>query len=359
MKRQALVAYIANEIESDSYGNDAYDVVAFKVADKIRHVGRLINVDEIAEIAAGVVARNEVASSEMTKAGYDALDKTSKVNVDGVPHVIVGGEAVKVSFVNDPMPKTIANSIYNRMRMAYNGAEKSGQLFDELFVAEGDECCPECGSCDCTMFFGEDDGDAWHCNTCDADFFVETMGDVETYDEIELVPEQDIVLAFERDDALKSFNFTLFRGDEPIYDGAAGNYDSMQAFASGFINAYDTMRPGIGIANVTSGKRFDVDFMSGDCVTCKGMTASRSKMAAAIADGTMMVVSDQIYANDVVAGDTWASMTHDVEVDIVDGDSVYWYENEREGKAISANDYYTDSIQGFLAHMDVDGFSQV
>ena len=82
-------------------------------------------------------------------------------------------------------------------------------------------------------------------------------------------------------------------------------------------------------------------------------------MAASIAHGSMMVVSDQIYANDVVAGDVWSSMTHDVEVDIVDEDTVYWYENERAGSAVSSNDYYADTIQGFLAHMDADGFSQI
>ena len=358
MNRSDIIASIAKELMSNPYGNGAYDTIARNVGEFCMSHGRLANVDEIEEIASAGIMSDVEPSDVMYEADYDALPKTSKVNVDGVPHVIINGNAIKVSFIEDGRAFNISNMIIGSMRSAYNGMNKSGTTFDELFVVEDIECCPECGSYDCTMFYGEDDGDAWHCNTCDADFFIDKMVVIDTTEETELIPEHDIVMAFKYDSVMKCFDFTIFMGDEPIYSATAGSHDQMMAFASGYVNAWDMMHPGIGLANVESGRRFDIDAINGDSVLCGDKMASRAKMAASIACGSMMAVSDQIYANDVVAGDVWSSMTHDVEVDIVDDDSVYWYEHEA-GKAISSNDYYTDSIQGFLAHMDSDGFSQV
>lgn len=358
MNRSDIIASIAKELMSNPYGNGVYDRIARNVGKFCMSHGRLANVDEIEEIASVGIMSDVEPSDVMYEADYDALPKTSKVNVDGVPHVIINGNAVKVSFIEDGRAFNISNMIIGSMRSAYNGMNKSGTTFDELFVVEDVECCPECGSYDCTMFYGDDDGDAWHCNACGSDFFVEKMVVIDTTEEIDLIPEHDIVMAFNYNSIMKCFDFTIFMGDEPIYSATAGSHDQMMAFGSGFINAWDMMHPGIGLANVESGRRFDIDAINGDSVLCGDKTASRAKMAASIACGSMMAVSDQIYANDVVAGDVWSSTTHDVEVDIVDDDSVYWYEHEA-GKAISSNDYYTDSIQGFLAHMDSDGFSQV
>jgi hypothetical protein len=367
MGRSEFIAKVADRMEEEPSDGEAGACRAAFVA-AIRHGGSLLYEDEATDLMRGILepvrCDREASPVVMTDMELESLPDGEVVDVDGAPCLMSDdGTARTVTVVPDQRPSEYARSLVTEQRGITNelmSEEPCGLSYQDLCQPE--VCCPYCGSTFVTQIWEEGGVVTMHCDSCDGDFAIrgiEPEPDVPSTET--LIPELGISCQYDRDLDSGFWHMLVYKGDddEPMAEERFCTKDEMSAFMDGFVGAYDSLRPGMGLASTESGLPLDIEDVDGDRVVANGRTASRSTIAASIADGRMAVVSNRLYADDVVTGDIWAGPDVSVQVVGVDGDSVCYREHHADGPSRSSRDLRISGMQKFLAHVDELGLEYV
>ena len=372
MNQHEVIAKVADLVERDEFGVCADKAPRKAFALMIRRASSLIGEEDGAKLLAPIIQASSAHSPEFSDNGtvvlsdleYDALPEKAKVRVSGLPHVVKDGCAYRASIYPDGRAQSLARQFCAEERSIVSALQRQHLLpcpIDDLYVAapEDDINCPVCGSSNVTPFYSEIDTTEFHCNECDIDFEVDGLElpslEDRSFEDIELIPEEGIHATYSTD-GLHHYVGIFDKANESLCADSFNSQDDADAFMAGFVAAFDSIKPGVTVANINSGDKLEVSSVQGDTVQINGMNASRGHLAARVAcDGTMTLLSTPIFSNDVLAGDRWRSDERVAKVESVEDDTVYYRDIEITG---SRGQLLVDDVQGFLGKMDEGGYVQ-
>ena len=337
MDRDEMIATIADSISSVR-PNDETEAAcreALSIAMRKGHV--LLKADEAREIArvasipsSPVIPKQFDGFVLMTDLERDSLPPDSFVDIDGVPHVLCDGVPCRLTVIKDPHPMECADSIVTEQEELAKGMV--GDDEEELAALHSlDIRCPYCGGYSLTQVWSEGETITLHCHDCDGDFVIEAPAPNESGCD-ELVPELGIMCEYEREDVTGFWDVTVFDDDGVLYEGKFVSREEMDSFLDGFVEAFDSIAPGVAVSSTSSPTMVVVDSVSGDEVSSHGKVASRSVIAASVASGQVVLASEPMRVK-CVAGDVWSDGSRSVRVSNVSDGVVSYVEIGPDGRS--------------------------
>jgi len=369
MNQHEVVSKVAEVIE----GGEGISAARHVFAEAIRSGHALISERDGEGFLSPVIAAmdgrepefNDDGTVDISDVALASLPSEDRISVGGMPYVLHKGVGYRASVYPDGRAEVMARQLCAEEKDALYALKRNGEVHcadDDLYVTAPDDeiNCPECGSSNVTQFYSDIDSVEFHCNNCDCDFEVAGVEvpslEDQTFEDFDVVPEGGVHATYSTDGVV--YSVSIFdAANEEICSGEFDSQEDADAFVAGFVAAYDSIVSGVTVVNLDNGNRMQIDAVNGDTVEASKMIASRSRLAARVAcDGTMSILSQQLYANDVSEGDEWQSDTKIASVEEVDGDTVYYRDVDYDGPSQGVT--LVDDIQGFLSKMDEGGYVQ-